>query len=108
MTLGKKKRRMYDKLLNGTRGEGDMKDRPRRKRNFPKGFPVETDLEAMQKARLVQAADDLCEGCLLANWSNQYGRPVKPVPHMIRRAYTEPLGFNIVENILLQRDYIID
>ena len=85
-----------------------MKDRPRRKRNFPKGFPVETDLEAIQKARLAQAAEDLCEGCLISNWPNQYTRPVKQVPHMIRRAYTEPLGFNIVENILLQRDYIID
>ncbi len=85
-----------------------MNDRPRRKKAFPKGLPVESDLEAIQRSRLVQQSIEMCSGCYLVSWSENNTRSARQGLQMIRRAYTEPLGFNIIENILLQRSYIID
>ncbi len=85
-----------------------MNDRPRRKRHFPKGFPVEADLGAIKKNRVVHQANALSIECPTVSLAVKYIRPARKGPHMIRRAYTEPLGYNLVENILLQRDFIID
>jgi hypothetical protein len=85
-----------------------MNDRPRRKRHFPKGLPVEADLCANQKNRLVQPSNSLPIECPSVDWTAKYTSPTCKGPHMIRRAYTEPLGYNLTENILLQRNFIID
>lgn len=85
-----------------------MDDRPRRKRHFPKGFPVEADLKAIQKNRAVHQADALPIERPSVSWDVKFTRPTRKGPQMIRRAYMEPLGYNLVENILLQRDFIID
>ena len=85
-----------------------MNDRPPRKRHFPKGFPVEADLDAIQKNRLVHPSNSLPIECPLVDWTTKYTSPAYKGPHMIRRAYTEPLGYNLTENILLQRNFIID
>ena len=87
---------------------GDMNDRSRGKREFPKGFPVEVDLDTIQKSHVAQSSDDYCSGCLTVNWSASQTKLTHKRPHLIMRAYSEPLGFNLVENILLQRSYIID
>ena len=87
---------------------GDMNDRSRGKREFPKGFPVEADLDTIQNSQVAQSSDDFFCGCLKGKWSVSHSKLIHKRPHFIMRAYSEPLGFNLVENILLQRSYIID
>lgn len=85
-----------------------MNDRSRGKREFPKGFPVEVDLDTIQKSQVAHSSDDYCSGRLAVNWSASQTELIHKRPHLIMGAYSEPLGFNLIENILLQRNYIID
>ena len=86
-----------------------MNDSPRGKRHFPKGFPVETELKVRKKCRIVKTTRGLpVESPAVASWPAIRKKPVKRGPYMIRTAYVEPLGNSLVENILLQRNFIID
>lgn len=85
-----------------------MNDRARGKPEFPKGLPVENDLDAIQKNRTSQIVQPLTDGNHFTSLSGQRIRSSQYRSRMIRRAYTEPLGLNTIESILLQRDYIID
>ena len=85
-----------------------MNERSRRKNNFPKGLPIESDLEIIQKSRIVQSTNTLPIEFSSINRSSKDIRSIHRGPYMIRRAYSEPLGYNMVENTLLQRNFIID
>ena len=87
---------------------GDMNERSRRKKSFPKGLPIESDLEIIQKSQIVQSTKTLPIEFSSVSRSSKDIRPIQRRPYMIRRAYSEPLGYNMVENILLQRNFIID
>ncbi|MEE4165617.1 MAG: hypothetical protein V2I35_06425 [Desulfocapsaceae bacterium] len=85
-----------------------MNDHSRGKRRFPKGLPIETGPKAKKKIRLDQPLNRLPNArSATLTWSP--GKKATPKgPHMIRKAYFEPLGNTLIENILLQRNYIID
>lgn len=85
-----------------------MNERSRRKKSFPKGLPIESDPEIIQKSQIVQSTNTLPIEFSKTSRSSKDIKPVHRRPYMIRRAYSDPLGYNMVENILLQRDYIID
>lgn len=86
-----------------------MNDRSRGKRHFPKGLPVDTEPKVRNKSRIVQTAAGLpVESPAAVTWSSIRKKGGKRGPHMIRMAYFEPLGNTLVENILLQRNFIID
>ncbi len=86
-----------------------MNDSSRGKRHLPKGFPVDTELKVKKKSRRVKTTRGLpVESPAVVTWSSIKKKPVKKGPHMIRTAYVEPLGNSLVENILLQRNFIID
>jgi len=85
-----------------------MNERSRRKKNFPKGLPIESDLEIIQKSQIVQSTNTLPIEFSSISRSSKDITPIHRRPYMIRRAYSEPLGYNMTENILLQRNFIID
>lgn len=85
-----------------------MNDRERGKPEFLKGLPVENDLDAIPKNRTSQIVQPLTDSNHFDSLSDQRIRICQCRSRMIRRAYTEPLGLNTIETILLQRDYIID
>lgn len=85
-----------------------MNERSRRKRYFPKGLPFEAETVKNRKDRIVPGANTFPIDLVSAKCSSGFSRSVLKGPRLIRRAYTEPLGYNLVENILLQRNYIID
>lgn len=86
-----------------------MNDRSRGKRHFPKGLSAETEPKVRKKSLIVQKTRGLpVEPPPVVAWSSIRKKPVKRGPQMIRTAYFEPLGNSLVENILLQRSFIID
>jgi len=89
-------------------GEGYMNERSRRKKRLPKGLPFEADKEQSHKIKISQTKETFPIDFVSANCPTSFARPVLKGPHLIRRAYIEPIDNNMVENILLQRSYIID
>ena len=82
-----------------------MHNRPRNKKNPPEGFFSANNANDFTKSNLRYT------DVIIPNVSN--GKSVNSArsrnnTFLITRAYSEPVGNDMVENMLLQRDYIVD
>ena len=82
-----------------------MHNKSHDKKHPPIGFPFENDAEMIKKNSISYNTDTRIPK--FHGTSDNQSR-FNNNPLMIRRAYSEPVGFDMVENMLLQRDYIID
>lgn len=85
-----------------------MNDRTRGKRCPPKGLPFKSDTKKLGDRKLVNTTEVFSPGQESENSAAIAPTTTLQGSYMISRAYSEPQGFDMVENIMLQRDYIID
>ncbi|NNK94737.1 MAG: hypothetical protein HKP41_10345 [Desulfobacterales bacterium] len=82
-----------------------MDSRTKSKRGLPKGFPFKGDIEVnnIHSTKLFFPKEQ--SGNMLADKRN-VSKQLRSF--VIIRGYSEPLGFDLIDNVLMQRDFIID
>jgi len=85
-----------------------MDNRSRGKRYLPKGLPLDGKVTKLNKSDIVRVSDLPNQESSAGNWSNKRLVKSSQKSRLICGAYAEPLGFDMIENILMQRDFIID
>ena len=80
-----------------------MPNRTHSKKQPPKGFPFDRHCATGKKNKLVSVNDVHLPETVISNLMDSCCNNF-----LISRAYSEPTGHDFVENMLLQRDYIID
>ena len=85
-----------------------MNERSRGKRNLPAGLISQGAPERLRGREYRSIKEIVIPGRTPRKKSESTLVQKKPSTYMISSAYAEPLGFDMVENIVLQREYIID
>lgn len=82
-----------------------MDSRSKGKRGLPKGFPFKGDIEVnnLHSTKLFFPKEQ--SESMLADKRN-VSKQLRSF--VIIRGYSEPLGFDLIDNVLMQRDFIID
>jgi len=82
-----------------------MDNRSKGKRGLPKGFPFKGDIEVNNLHSTKLFFPNEQSGSMLADKRN-VSKQLRSF--VISKGYSEPLGFDFIDNILMQRDFIID
>ena len=82
-----------------------MDSRSKGKRGLPKGFPFIGEIEGSKLHSTKLFFPKELSGSMPADRRNA-SKQLRSF--MITRGYSEPLGFDLIDNLLMQRDFIID
>ena len=71
---------------------------------LPKGLMPQAEAGTPKTSGIVRTAGVN----IPANDATRHSYHIPPRPYLIAKAYSEPLGLDLIEQLLLQRDFIID
>lgn len=86
-----------------------MDNRSRGNRTLPKGFPVQGDSNLLAGKNIMRTHDVRVPANITNNWLKAVVLPSAKIHYFVGKAYSETAGTtDLMEDLLLQRDYIID